>query len=113
MRHLTRGIRHRLWRGAGGLYRAHVTVAWFWLWVSMLVSAVWVLMGEPEADTDTPIRDLYVIADDVSDLIRIHYSGRAWSCTPSQPTTPGDDGSIAPTGRRSAIQPSEPNTDED
>lgn len=77
------------------------------LWLVLILGTLWVALGRPAAPE--PLADgLRLIARTDPDRVRIWLDGQSWRCSPSQPSTPGDDGSIRPLGRHSAIQATEP-----
>lgn len=77
------------------------------LWLVMLGSCLWLLLGRPAAPQVLP-DGLRLIGRTDPDRVRVWLDGQSWTCSPSRPSTPGDTTGLAPLGRHAAIQPSEP-----
>ena len=81
------------------------------LWLLMVLSLLWVALGRPASTQSLRYTlgdaDLTLLYRSGPSRLKIRVDGETWVCSPSQPAVPGDDHSLAPTGRHSAIQPIE------
>ena len=100
------------WAWLCRLPRAGMDLLWLW----MVGSFLWVLLGRPAASQVIP-GSLRLIARTDPDRLRVWLDGQSWTCapssppshrSPSQPWTPGDTAGLAPLGRHAGLQPSEP-----